>query len=216
MAATPALPEIAGYVEAFTADRVLGWAWGPRQPGLRVAVELRLGSEAVAHAIADQPRADLASSGVGDGNHAFALTIPHAYRSRTAELSVLARAGDGEPVIIGTPPAAEALADQVARMLRGLDALVGSQRVLHRGLQALASPPDQATFAALAAAQTTMAEQFTVLERFVVRLDERLLALLPSVTPAGRAMPPATMWALAVAILALAVGVTGLVHSLGG
>ena len=210
------MPEIAGYVEAVTADRVLGWAWGPRQPGVRVAVELRLGSEVVAHAVADQPRADLASSGVGDGNHAFALTIPDAYRTRAAELSVLARAGDGEPVLIGTPPAAEALADQVARMLRGLDALVGSQRVLHRGLQALATQPDQATLAAIATAQATMAEQFSVLERFVVRLDERLLMLLPTASPAGRAMPPATLWALAVASLALVVGVTGLVHSLGG
>ena len=210
----PALPEIAGYVEAVTGDRVLGWAWGPRQPGLRVAVELRLGDEVVAQALADQPRADLASSGVGDGNHAFELAIPDLYQGRAAELRVLARAGDAAPVMIGAPPAAEALADQVARMLRGLDALMGSQRVLHRSLQAVAGQPDSAVLATIAAAQAAMAEQFTTLERFVVRLDGRLLELLPG-SPAGRAMPPATMWALGVASVALVAGVTGLVRSLG-
>ena len=213
--AAASLPVVAGYVEAVTADRMLGWAWGPRAPGLRAIVELRLGQEVVASTVAEQPRPDLASSGIGDGNHAFELVIPATLQGRAAELSVWARAGDADPVRIGAPPAAEALSDQVVRLLHGLEAVMGAQRVLHRGIQALASQQDTANLAKITAAQEVMVEQFAMLERFVVRLDERLLAMTPTARGVGRIMPPATTAALTVATVALIVGVTGLVRSLG-
>lgn len=211
-------PDVAGYVEAVTADRVLGWAWCPRSPGLRAGVELRLGDDVVARALADLPRADLASSGIGDGSHAFSLAIPEPCQGRASELRVFAQAGDGVPVAIGPPPAAEALSDQVGRMMRGLDVLVGSQRVLHRNLQAaLTARPDGMAeqLLRLASAQAAMAEQLADVERFVVRLDKHLAAApQPGAKPPG--VPRAALWALAVAGCALVTAVVGLVRSLGG
>jgi hypothetical protein len=216
--------DLAGYVEAVTADRVLGWAWSPGTPAVRAAVELRLGDAVVARAVADRPRPDLASSGVGDGCHAFELAIPEAHRGRSAELRVFAATGDGEPVPIGAPPAPEALSDQLGRVLRGVDALVGSQRLLHRNLQAAltsrAERPDDgeavaAALARLESAQAAAAEQIAAVERFVVRLDERLAAIPRDGVPEGRAMPLAARWALAVSGTALVVSVAGLAWSLG-
>ena len=73
------LPSVAGYVEAVTADRLLGWAWSPSNPEERVAVEVLLGEDVVARAIADRLRSDLASAGIGDGQHAFDIELPEEF-----------------------------------------------------------------------------------------------------------------------------------------
>jgi hypothetical protein len=187
-------PEVSGYVEAATNDRLLGWAWVPHTPGLRATVELRLGEEVIASAVADQPRPDLASNGIGDGRHAFALAVPEPYRARAAELRVFAKAGNGEAWPIGAPPAADGLTEQMTKVLRGLDTLIGSQRLIHRNLQAAltsesagADSDQQQTAAALARMselQASLSEHLATMERFVLRLDERLAGI-------GREQAPA-------------------------
>ncbi len=211
--AAPGVSDVTGYVEAVTTDRMLGWAWAPRAPELRAAVELRLGDEVVARATANQSREDLARSGIGDGCHAFELAIPESVRGRAGELAVFARAGDGEAVPLRAPPAADGLPDQVGRVLRGVDALIGSQRLLHRNLQAaLTRPPEMA-----AEAMAALADQISAVERFVVRLDERLAALSDTGAPSReRRIPRAALWALAVSGTSLVVSVAGLIRSLGG
>ncbi len=211
--AAPSVPDVTGYVEAVTTDRMLGWAWAPHAPELRAMIELRLGDEILARATADQSREDLARSGIGDGRHAFDLAIPESVRGRTGELAVFARAGEGEAVPLRAPPAAEALSDQVARVLRGVEALMGSQRLLHRNLQAaLTRPPDIGADVAAA-----LADQVSAVERFVVRLDERLAALSDADTPSReRRVSRAAQWALAVSGTALLVSIAGLIRSLGG
>ena len=221
--AAPGLPEVTGFVEAVTTDRMLGWTWVPRAPGLRAVVELRLGDEVVAEAVADRSREDLARNGVGDGCHAFELAIPESLQGRAGELSVFARAGDREPVALRAPPAAEALSDQIGQVLRSLEALMGSQRVLHRNLQVvLTQPPEMGAEGAAALVrsaemQAALADQISAVERFVVRLDERLAALPSADAPVrGRLMPRAALWALAVSCSALVVSIAGLVRSFGG
>jgi hypothetical protein len=227
--APAAAPEVTGYVEAATGDRLLGWAWAPRTPGIRATVELRLGDELIASAVADQPRPDLASNGVGDGRHAFALAIPDAYRTRAAELRVFARAGDGEAWPIGAPPAAEGLSEQIAKVLRGVETLIGSQRLMHRNLQvALTSgsrPMEEngqqiaAALARMADMQRALGEQLAMLERFVVRLDERLAAMAGEEASAPRKPTPAkaaALFALALSGTALTVAILGLARSLAG
>ena len=98
--------------------RLIGCSAGPgrlRTPSIRAMIELRLGDEIIARAVADQPRPDLASNGVGDGRHAFEIAVPNDYRARIAELRVFARSGDGEALPIGAPPAAEGLSEQMAK-----------------------------------------------------------------------------------------------------
>ena len=212
----PNSADVAGYVDAVTADRALGWAWAPKQPGVRVEIELRFGEEVVAAGRADQLRPDLAASGIGDGQHAFEVPIPAAFRDRSSELHVVARASDGKPVMLSAPRTTDGVNDQIARLARGIDMLVNSQRVMHKMMQSTLAATDGATLAKLADAQAAMSGQFAALERFVVRLDEQLLKLSPSGAPAARRVTSATIWALTVASVALVVGLAGLVHSLAG
>ena len=218
--AAPALPDVVGYVEAATADRILGWAWAPGAPDLRAAIELRLGDTVVANTVADLLRADLASNGIGDGRHAYEIAIPPEVRDRVAELRVFARAGDGVAMPIGATPAADGLSDQVTKLLRGVDMLVNSQRLIHRNLQAaLTAKPDDEPVAAVLTrivdVQAATAEQLSAVEQFVVRLDEHLSRLSP-IAPNTVRFPVAAMWALGVAGTALLVSIIGLVRSLGG
>ena len=209
-AVAPALPDIVGYVEAVTADRLLGWAWAPATPELRAAVEVRLGDEIVAQSVADLPRPDLASNGIGDGRHAFEIAIPTSARSRAAELRVFARAGDGEAVAIGATPAADGLSEQVTKLLRGVDMLLNSQRLIHRNLQAaLAAKPDEKPTDAQAATDAQLAS----LERVVMRLDEQLSKLSP--VDAQPALPRFALWALGISGAALAISIFELARSLG-
>jgi hypothetical protein len=222
----PGLPEVVGYVESATTDRILGWAWAPATPELRGAIELRLGDDVVSDTVADLPRADLASNGIGDGRHAFDLVIPQEVRGRAAELRVFVRIGDGEAFPIGATPAADGLADQVTKLLRGVDVLLNSQRLIHRNLQTALTGPRATDEGSVAAMLTRMAElhagteaQLSAVERFVVRLDEHLSRLSPSDAKSpdiSRRIPRAAAWALAVSGTALFVSVAGLVRSLGG
>jgi hypothetical protein len=224
-AVAPALPEVVGYVEAVATDRLLGWAWAPATPDVRTAIELRLGATVVANAVADLPRADLETNGIGDGRHAFNITIPPEYRDRTAELRVFARNGDGAAVPIGAPPVADGLAEQITKVMRGMDQMLNSQRLIHRNLQtALTAKPADAEAPAvlerMAELQAVMVEQLSGVERFVMRLDEhlsRLAPVAPKSASAGTALiPRVAMLALAVAGTALVVSIVGLVRSLGG
>ncbi len=226
-AAAPSLPEIVGYVEAATTDRILGWAWAPATPDLRAAIELRLGDDNVANTVADLPRTDLASNGIGDGRHAFDIMIPSDVRNRAAELRVFARAGDGEAFPIGATPAADGLSDQVAKLLRGVDMLLNSQRLIHRGLQtALAggtqgkdAEPEADALTRMAELQAGTAAQLAAVETFVVRLDEHLARLSPAdaKSPDGATrLPQPVLWAIGISGTALLISIVGLVRALGG
>ncbi len=186
---------VAGYVEAVTVNAVLGWAWVAGRPD-RLRMELRLGAETVAEAAADELREDLARNGIGDGRHAFTLPVPDAYRPRLAELRVFACLPDGDAVPLGTPPVDGGLDARLQALQRGMEMLVGSQRVLHRNLQAALLARAEGTAAAAQAAeagdaQRSLQDGFATLEQFVVRLEA---ALVQGVAPA--AAPGAPRWAM--------------------
>jgi hypothetical protein len=220
------LPEVVGYVEALTTDRILGWAWAPASPESRAAIELRLGDAVIASTAADLPRADLVSSGIGDGRHAYDIAIPPDVRSRAAELHVFARVGDGEAFPIGATPAADGLSHQVTKLLRGVDMLVNSHRVIHRNLQTALTgtqgtdeEPVSAALARMAELQAGTEAQLSAMEKFVIRLDEHLSRLSPADMKSpdkSRVVPRAAIWALTVSGIALFVSIAGLVRSLGG
>ena len=187
---------VVGYVEAVTGTAALGWAW---RPGLqeRLAVELRLGAQTVAQSVADGMREDLARSGIGDGRHAFTLSIPDDMRARANELRVfVVRAGE-PAVALDAPPAPDAGADRFAQLQRGVDMLIGSQRLMHRNLQAalLQQTPSLApALADIAAAQAGLQESVATFELFAVRLEQALAA---REAPAEVAQPRLGMAAVA-------------------
>ncbi len=214
---TPTLPEVAGYVEALTAESVVGWAWSPRAADQRASVELRLGEAVLAQAAADQLRADLAANGIGDGKHAFALAIPKPYLARASELAVYARVGEGPAFPIGAPPLPETVSDHLQTLRKGIEILVSSQRGLHRMMQtavAREAASDLPNLAVFLERQSELCQQVAAIERFIVRLDAHLAADAPD--KPGRSVPPAALWALGVAGVSFVVSIVGLVHSLGG
>jgi hypothetical protein len=79
---------ITGYVDELREDRVWGWAWDRRSPSLRVEIQVWIGDNPVAAALADRPRPDLKANGVGDGEHAFEIALPEA---TTETVSLLIR-----------------------------------------------------------------------------------------------------------------------------
>ncbi len=212
-------PAVTGYVEALTVTAALGWAWTPGQAE-PLKVELRLGAQVVAEAVADGLRPDLARSGIGEGRHAFTLKTPERLRPRLAELRVFARTADGAAVPLGSVPAEDGVAERLVQLSRGMEMLIGSQRVLHRNVQAalLAAPQAGAQSDAavpsltdIAATQAALAESVTTLELFVTRLEQGMAALAAQRT--GTAQP---RWALgglaALSTAALVLSAWALVH----
>lgn len=191
---------IVGYVEARTADRILGWAWDPASPEERLTVALLDGDRVVAETRADRPREDLARNGVGDGAHAFELAVPEALRGQSGRLAVRARAADGRDVVLGAPPPVGGDAAPLLRLQRGLEQIAAQQRLILRNLRA--SPNDDA-LARVSSAQARLEEQIATLEVFVARLDERLAALAD-----GERRPAASrrMMVVAASFAALALG----------
>ena len=200
--AAPSLPR--GFVEVVATDRVLGWAWDPSRPGDRLRVELRLGEAVLAEGVADGAREDLAANGIGDGRHAFSLTVDPAHRDRAAEFAVVACGADGVATLTsstGTPAAGAA--EGMARIERGLNALVGSQRLIHRNLQAVVmavhggvSAPVALADAAADETREEVRQQVATLEIVVSRLDERLAALAEAPSAAERGGSHAILLAL--------------------
>lgn len=207
---------ITGYVEVMTGTAVLGWAWIPGHTA-PLTIELRLNGDVVASVLAGELREDLAQNGIGDGRHAFTLPVPEAARGRGAELLVFARAGDGPASPIGTPPLEDGLREQLAQLQKGVELMVGSQRVLHRNVQAaLLKQASQAGpgMIEVAALQGSIQESIATLEMFVVRLEAGLVPQAPAATPTE------PRWALAGAAaaagLALGISFWALIHSMPG
>ena len=178
---------VKGYVEAVTETAALGWVW---KPGCRdrLNVELQLDGQAVARAVADGMREDLARGGIGDGRHAFTLAIPDGVRPRAGELRVFAVI-DGAAVMLEAPPSSEPAIAQLGQLQRGIDMLLGSQRLMHRNLQAALlqqGPSSAATLADIAACQANLQESIATFEVFAIRLEQALAA---REAPAGAVAP---------------------------
>ena len=213
-------PGITGYVEVMTGTAVLGWAWIPGQAA-PLTIELQLDGDVIAVAAAGDLREDLAQNGIGEGRHAFTLPVPEAARARSVELRVYARAGDGPAVLIGTPPVEDGLKAQLVQMQKSIDLLIGSQRVLHRNLQAAllerAGSPKagpHTTLEQVAATQAALQESIDTLELFVVRLETSRPDPAPIAAPRE---PRYAMAAAAAAVgLALVMSFWALLHSMPG
>lgn len=181
--------DVVGYVEAVTDTAALGWAWRPGL-GERLTVELRIGAQTIAQSCADRMREDLARSGIGDGRHAFRLPIPDAMRSRASEFRVFVVRENEAAIALDAPPAPDTSADCLAHLRRGMDMLIGSQRLMHRNLQAalLQQNPSLGTaLTDIAAAQASLQESISTFELFAIRLEE---ALATREGPAGATAAP--------------------------
>ena len=65
-----------GYVDSCDGGEVCGWVWDRQRPKQRLCVEIYSAGRRIGSSTADLFRADLASSGIGDGRHAFRFQLP--------------------------------------------------------------------------------------------------------------------------------------------
>lgn len=210
----PRTAEIQGLVDGATDSRLLGWAWNVARPGERLTVELRLGTEPVAQAVAERERPDLAKAGIGDGCHAFHLPLRPEWSRRHAELSVVARSGDGTEAPLPMR-VRRADVDPTGALQRVLEATAAAHRQLREDLHRLTTQvtPEQqardATLARLAEGQAALDDKLETLTLWLTRLDGRLAALPAPEAPAPRRRVDA--WQLALgATLALSLAGGGL------
>jgi hypothetical protein len=131
-------------------------------------------------------------------------------RPRLAELRVFARTPDGAAVPLGSVPAEDGVAERLLQLSRGMEMLIGSQRVLHRNVQAALLAGGQAEAPVetvpVAAAQTALAGGIATLELFVTRLEQGMAGLAAQQAPSRQ-----PRWAL---IAVAAVAAAALVLSL--
>jgi hypothetical protein len=65
-------------MEAVVDGDVIGWAWSPPYPSVRVLVAIAVDGVEVARGVANAYRASLAESGIGDGSYVFRIALPAA------------------------------------------------------------------------------------------------------------------------------------------
>jgi hypothetical protein len=205
--ATRPASEVRGLIDNATSDRIYGWAWDASYPTHRVPVELRLGGETVASAIADFARPDLAANGIGDGCHAFDFPLLPEWFERRTELSVLAQGGDGAsyPITVRLRRPDDS---QVATTLqRAVEAVAAEQQAIRGELASFRSRaeqlPDAEAVTAIARSNAALQQRLDELELWLSRLDARMAqsSAVPETTTAGRLDP----WqAVLIAVLASA------------
>jgi capsular polysaccharide biosynthesis protein len=86
-----------GALEAVIDGAACGWAYDPRTPRRRLAVEVVVDGEVVAETLADLPRPSLLAEGIGDGRHSFVVALPLRLRDGATH-AIAARTVAGEPL----------------------------------------------------------------------------------------------------------------------
>jgi hypothetical protein len=232
----PDLASVVGYIDEFLQDRIYGWAWDRRRPEHRVEIQVWLGDRPIATTVADRARSDLRLNGVGDGMHAFEVTLPEASPENAAKpIRVLARSITGDLIELRRRPAPEdvdakaPLEASLRRIFDELETLRTMQNRLGRATQATlgdlrrlsgsvdAAPRANAANAeelrAVQSQQSAVLERLGAIEAVALRVDGTMAELAARVDalaerPRERRAP---VWALGAAALltvaACAVGV---------
>jgi hypothetical protein len=198
---------ITGYVDELREDRVWGWAWDRRSPSLRVEIQVWIGDNPVATALADRARADLKANGVGDGQHAFEIALPEATAETVSlPIRVMAKAPGGELIELERrpPPSAEAASQPIDAALRRifdeLEHVRLAQRALGKAahatlgdLRKLSSSEARSQANLEAAADASVAERLAAIESVLMRVDASLADLAHELETAARPAESARM-----------------------
>ena len=74
--------KVIGHLDGVREGTAYGWAWHPARPGERLLVDVFVKGRFAGQRLADMPRPDLLSQGIGDGSYAFELTFDPSMRPR--------------------------------------------------------------------------------------------------------------------------------------
>jgi hypothetical protein len=192
---------ITGYVDELREDRVWGWAWDRRSPSLRVEIQVWIGDNPVATALADRPRPDLKANGVGDGQHAFEIALPEATTETVSlPIRILAKAPGGELIELERRPPAplpEAAGQPIDAALRRifdeLEHVRSAQRVLGKAahatlgdLRKLSGVEQRPPVKTEPSADGATAERLAAIEAVLMRVDASLADLAHKVEAAAK------------------------------
>jgi hypothetical protein len=83
-----------GFIDGLKGPFLLGWAFDPERPGVRLELDIELDGQPVGRCIADVLRRDLEQQSVGDGRHGFRVRLPRPLEPGSSHL-VLVRSEDG-------------------------------------------------------------------------------------------------------------------------
>jgi len=205
---------VTGFIDAITGDRIFGWAWDPQRASDRIAIRVDVDGKTAATTIADQPREDLASNGVGDGAHAFEIVLPAG--APPEKIGVFAVDPEtGASTELTHRPVGGSLAMQGrVEELRGIvHAMVRSQRLLTGKIQSVVDAMQglRNDEAAKAGGNST-ASRLDALEIAVARVDAALreqATLLDTL-----AKRPQDLISRILACVGAALGITALIISL--
>jgi hypothetical protein len=181
-------PSVTGYIDAVSGNRIFGWAWDKDRPNARIAIRVMASGDGIAALIADQLREDLVANGVGDGAHAFDVTLPDgvspddvqvlAICPESGETVELARAP--APTQAASSSAAAALHDTIARLARSQRLLYGNLQSAIAAIEELrkgkAEPAPAADAAANQSGVAALAQRIETLEAAALRIDNLLAA----------------------------------------
>ena len=82
--------EFKGSFIVIAPDTIAGWVWCPTEPEKRVQYSILVNEKPVVNGIAEQMRLDLEKAGIGDGYHAFNLSVADFLNDGENQISVIA------------------------------------------------------------------------------------------------------------------------------
>lgn len=171
-----ASPSVTGFIDAITEDRVFGWAWDPQRASTRLAIRVEVDGKPITTAVADQPREDLASNGVGDGAHAFEAILAQGIKPDKIGVFAISPETGESLELTHRPIDGEAPSAGHSEEFRGtVHAVVRSQRLLSGRVQSLAEAVDKLrTDAAAKTGNELITSRLGTLEVAVARIDDIL------------------------------------------
>lgn len=179
----PQVPALDGCVDAVAGGRVHGWAWDRERPGDRLEVSVSRDGCVIAAGLADQPRPDLAGSGIGDGAHAFALDLPDGTPAEGLTVTVRSPvSGTAQVLAVRPPPQLETMPEELQRVTATVHSLQQVQKqtasamlgVLREIRQNRPADTLEQAVADIAAGQQALMKRFESVEVFLLRFDTLL------------------------------------------
>lgn len=164
---------LTGFIDAITEDRIFGWAWDPQRPQARIPVRVEVDAKQCAAAIADQPREDLAGNSVGDGAHAFEISIaPGTTPERIRVLAIDPETGEGLELSHRPIEGALPLVERNEEIRGVVHALCRSQRLLSGKVQSVIDAIEALRHDEEAkAGRASIASRLETLEVAIARID---------------------------------------------
>lgn len=130
----PPAARLDGRLEAIDKGRLYGWVWNADEPDERLTISVLLAGKEIARVVADRPRVDLRRAGIGDGAHAFDVSLPAPAQAAPERISVVARSAAGAEFPLKLPTADDRAAAAVLAPMQPvfdrLDLIVAAQRRL--------------------------------------------------------------------------------------